>query len=74
MFKSTLYIIDYNALSSLWAKFKYESKKSFRCYVKRVEKSLKDNPIHFQKFVNNKRSCINFSKVMTLRDITTSNQ
>jgi len=49
------------------------SKKSYRDNVERAEKSLKNNPNHFWKFINNKHSNNGIPKVMSLNGITSSN-
>lgn len=62
-FKSSLNMCDYKAFSSLWAKFKYLSKKCFRVSVCNVVTSLKNNHQNFWKFIKTNISNNNISRV-----------
>jgi hypothetical protein len=65
-FKFTANIPDYRVFSLLRARFKYESKKCMRSYIRCSETSLINNPTNFWKFVNKHRSTDDIPKVLKL--------
>lgn len=73
-FKSSLSVIDYREFSFLRAKLKYETKKSYRNYIERTEKSLRTKPYDFWKFVRKNHSCSHMPKVMSYNEYTSGNE
>lgn len=75
-FKSSFNICDYRKFSLLRVRtcFKYESKKCFHDYTKRIENSLESNQYNYQKYIKNNRFISKVPKELSYNGVTSINE
>jgi len=56
-YKASRCLLDYNAFSNLWSRYKFEYKKCYKSFLFQTENKLKQNPRTFWDFIRKNASC-----------------